>query len=88
MENSFEQLEKINDMKKYLDFPPILNANKHLEELRPIDIKSGDIIEQYVAQDEKLKLLLELNNAYITSLNQRFIYLESVVTVLERQKRF
>jgi len=79
-------LRKIDNLKKYLDFPPILEVGKKIAMLDPIDLKSEDVLLQFTDQNENVRNLIQLNNQYINALNNRFLYLEALVTLLEKQK--
>ena len=73
LQNTFEKLEEIQNFKKYIEFSPILDVNKKLESLMPVDIENEEIISQFTDQNQHLKTFLELNNVHVNTINNRFL---------------
>jgi len=86
IKNSIKELEKLKELTKYLDFPPMVETNEKLKVIEPIEIEFAEKSDEYLKQDEKFKNLLEVYNQGIRDLNTNFMYIESVVTQLENKK--
>ncbi|KRX07955.1 hypothetical protein PPERSA_10343 [Pseudocohnilembus persalinus] len=98
--NAVKNLEQIKSLQKFISFDPIQDINKKISDLRAFETMSmTEIEEQRIKQksDEKKQLfetflnqqnqtqnMIKLQNEIINSLNQKFLYLESLVTLMEQ----
>ncbi len=87
IDNTLKNLEKVKGLTKYLDFPPITEVEKKLETLEPIEIDFAGQTTEYLDQEEKFRQVLEIYNTNIREINLQFMYLESLVTKLEHNKK-
>jgi len=86
IDNTIKDLEKLQELTKYLDFPPMVETNEKLKVIEPIEMEFAEKSNQYLTQDEKFKNVLEVYNQSIRDINLHFMYLESLVTQLENKK--
>lgn len=86
IEEIYKNLKKVNDLTKYLDFPPIMDVSKKLKELEPIEANFAEQGSQFIEQNENFKALLEVYNQTTRDLNLQFLYLESLLEKIENKK--
>lgn len=87
IEELTESLQKLKQLTNYLDFPPILEASKKIQDLAPLELKLQENCIQFAQQDEKLETLLLAYNEIINSISYKFLHLDSLVSELEAKKK-
>ncbi len=86
IEEAISNLEKVQALAKYLEFPPMVEREEKLKALIPIERQFAEQGEEYLLQEEQLKIVLEAYNQGIKNINLNFMYLESLVADLENKK--
>eukprot|EP01016_Furgasonia_blochmanni_P009455 TRINITY_DN1391_c0_g1_i12.p1 TRINITY_DN1391_c0_g1~~TRINITY_DN1391_c0_g1_i12.p1 ORF type:complete len:225 (-),score=68.81 TRINITY_DN1391_c0_g1_i12:235-909(-) len=85
--NFFQEIEKIKESKKHLDFPPIYELDQKILTLNQVEAVTNENSQLTMEQNEKINELIRVNNEIIEDLNKKFIYYESILAGLEEKRK-
>ena len=80
------QMEKIESLKRFLDFDPLHNIHEKKTVLRQLEVKQIEIMYQFGSREKEFMKLLEEYNQVIIGINDQLIEWDSRLDKLQKSK--
>lgn len=80
-----ENLKQIEQMKRYLDFAPVIDQKQKVQQLVPLDENFLKHASASQSNSDRLDCFLKTNNQVISDLNLRFVNIQNKLASLEKK---
>jgi len=85
LENIQTDLNDMNNLKQHLEFDPFIEVKEKNEIIAGLIIELRKNGDQFESQNAETMEFLKSNENIITQINKKLLYLESIISVLEKE---